>query len=61
MDAKPHFQPFLELTVATKEMSLRMETEDLQKLLHDYPLAELEKQSLNELIYQLKWLFFTQS
>lgn len=52
------FPTFLELTVATKEMSLRMETEDLQKLLHDYPLAELEKTITKRAIYQLNGYFY---
>ncbi|MFM9515584.1 poly(glycerol-phosphate) alpha-glucosyltransferase, partial [Listeria monocytogenes] len=37
------FPTFLELTVATKEMSLRMKAEGLEGLLRDYPLDELEK------------------
>ncbi|MBC8830675.1 poly(glycerol-phosphate) alpha-glucosyltransferase, partial [Escherichia coli] len=52
------FPTFLELTVATKEKSLRMETEDLQKLLHDYPLAELEKTITKRAIYQLNGYFY---
>ncbi|HAA8592850.1 TPA_asm: poly(glycerol-phosphate) alpha-glucosyltransferase, partial [Listeria monocytogenes] len=52
------FPTFLELTVATKEMSLRMKAEGLEGLLRDYPLDELEKTITKRALYQLNGYFY---
>ncbi|MBF2570608.1 poly(glycerol-phosphate) alpha-glucosyltransferase [Listeria welshimeri] len=51
------FPTFLELTVATKEMTLRMEKEGLQHLLLDYSIEELEKTITKRAHYQLNGYF----
>ncbi|MBC6140432.1 poly(glycerol-phosphate) alpha-glucosyltransferase [Listeria welshimeri] len=52
------FPTFLELTVATKEMTLRMEKEGLQHLLLDYSIEELEKTITKRAHYQLNGYFY---
>ncbi|MBC1609954.1 poly(glycerol-phosphate) alpha-glucosyltransferase [Listeria welshimeri] len=52
------FPTFLELTVATKEMTLRMEKEGLQRLLLDYSIEELEKTITKRAHYQLNGYFY---
>ncbi|HAO6148714.1 TPA: poly(glycerol-phosphate) alpha-glucosyltransferase, partial [Listeria monocytogenes] len=52
------FPTFLELTVATKEMSLRMEKEGLDALLRGYSLDELEKTITKRALYQLNGYFY---
>ncbi|MBC1861976.1 poly(glycerol-phosphate) alpha-glucosyltransferase [Listeria welshimeri] len=52
------FPTFLELTVATKEMTLRMEKEVLQHLLLDYSIEELEKTITKRAHYQLNGYFY---
>ncbi|MBC1619072.1 poly(glycerol-phosphate) alpha-glucosyltransferase [Listeria welshimeri] len=52
------FPTFLELTVATKEMTLRMEKGGLQHLLLDYSIEELEKTITKRAHYQLNGYFY---
>lgn len=52
------FPTFLELTVATKEMTLRMEKEGLQHLLLNYSIEELEKTITKRAHYQLNGYFY---
>ncbi|MBC2260290.1 poly(glycerol-phosphate) alpha-glucosyltransferase [Listeria sp. FSL L7-0091] len=52
------FPTFLELTVATKEMALRMEEEGQQVLLHTYSLEKLEKTITKRAHYQLNGFFY---
>ncbi|EAH4444650.1 TPA: poly(glycerol-phosphate) alpha-glucosyltransferase [Listeria innocua] len=52
------FPTFLELTVATKEMTLRMEAEGHQALLTSYSLENLEKTITKRALYQLNGYFY---
>ncbi|MBC1379866.1 poly(glycerol-phosphate) alpha-glucosyltransferase [Listeria innocua] len=52
------FPTFLELTVATKEMTLRMEAEGQQALLTSYSLENLEKTITKRALYQLNGYFY---
>ncbi|HHQ1008676.1 TPA: poly(glycerol-phosphate) alpha-glucosyltransferase [Listeria innocua] len=52
------FPTFLELTVATKEMRLRMEAEGQQALLTSYSLENLEKTITKRALYQLNGYFY---
>ncbi|UPH49303.1 poly(glycerol-phosphate) alpha-glucosyltransferase [Listeria innocua] len=52
------FPTFLELTVATKEMTLRMEAEGKQALLTSYSLENLEKTITKRALYQLNGYFY---
>ncbi|MBC2255184.1 poly(glycerol-phosphate) alpha-glucosyltransferase [Listeria ivanovii] len=52
------FPTFLELTIATKEMSLRMEQTGEYNLLSDYPIVELEKTIMKRALYQLNGYFY---
>ncbi|HHQ0892276.1 TPA: poly(glycerol-phosphate) alpha-glucosyltransferase [Listeria innocua] len=52
------FPTFLELTVATKEMTLRMEAEGHQALLTSYSLENLEKTITKRALYQLNSYFY---
>ncbi|MBC1904759.1 poly(glycerol-phosphate) alpha-glucosyltransferase [Listeria innocua] len=52
------FPTFLELTVATKEMTLRMEAEGHQALLTSYSLENLEKTIIKRALYQLNGYFY---
>lgn len=52
------FPTFIELTVATKEMTLRMEAEGHQALLTSYSLENLEKTITKRALYQLNGYFY---
>ncbi|MBC2142087.1 poly(glycerol-phosphate) alpha-glucosyltransferase [Listeria innocua] len=52
------FPTFLELTVATKETTLRMEAEGQQALLTSYSLENLEKTITKRALYQLNGYFY---
>lgn len=52
------FPTFLELTIATKEMSLRMEQAGEYDLLAEYPIVELEKTIMKRALYQLNGYFY---
>lgn len=52
------FPTFLELTIATKEMSLRMEQEGQLDLLAEYQISELEKTITKRALYQLNGYFY---
>ncbi|EKQ5088122.1 poly(glycerol-phosphate) alpha-glucosyltransferase [Listeria innocua] len=52
------FPTFLEITVATKEMTLRMEAEGHQALLTSYSLENLEKTITKRALYQLNGYFY---
>ncbi|EMX4406154.1 TPA: poly(glycerol-phosphate) alpha-glucosyltransferase [Listeria innocua] len=52
------FPTFLELTVATKEMTLRMEAKGQQALLTSYSLENLEKTITKRALYQLNGYFY---
>lgn len=52
------FPTFLELTIATKEMSLRMEQEGQLDLLAEYQISELERTITKRALYQLNGYFY---